>query len=266
MNEENQMSIEVDKKIETSTSYLLFLKCFKKISKIVLIMGILLFLNIGNKYPIMSESSSSTDVIAELYNVKLEYNVAKAEADKYIKLYQNIYERSLIQQIEFESEIVIPDYIDFKYVEYAYKVSKELEISPRIAFRLIFRESSFDDKVVSKAGAKGLTQLMPSTRRTYYNSLRVDTLNLDKNQQDIYIGLYYLKDLYEFWKDRGNPETVLWKLSVASYNSGTGPVIKYKGIPPYKETSEFVVFITRPHSNPAFYATILRKNTKKETS
>jgi soluble lytic murein transglycosylase-like protein len=172
---------------------------------------------------------------------------------------RQIYIQGLIQYIELESEIIIPGYIDTKYVEYIYETSKKLEVPVRTAFRMVFKESTFRDTVVSPAGAVGLMQLMPGTRESYYNELRVDTMRLDKNQEDIYIGLYYVKDLYGFWSDRGNKEIISWKLCLASYNSGKGTVLSYKGIPPYKETQEFVAFILKQHSNPVFYAGYIKK-------
>jgi len=263
MKEKNQMSIGTDKQIEVSTSYLLIFKnALKKISKTVLFILVLMFLNVGSKYPAMSETSANATSM-ETYNADV---VAKAEYDKYVQMYQEIYEQSVIQQIEFESEVVIPSYIDFKYVEYTYKISQELNISPRITFRLIFKESSFVDTVKSKVGASGLMQLMPGTREKFYNELRIDTMNLDKNQEDIYIGLQYLIYLNEFWRERGNSEKNIMRLSIAAYNAGYGNVIKYKGVPPYKETQDFVYFILRPHSNPDFYANIIKKNTKKDIS
>jgi soluble lytic murein transglycosylase-like protein len=260
MKEKNQMSIGTDKKIEVSTSYLLIFKnALKKISKSLLLIFILMYLNIGAKYPSMSESSAAI-------NENVEAVVAKTEYDKYVKLYQEIYEQSVIQQIEFESEIVIPSYIDFKYVEFTYKTAQYFNLSPRVAFRLMFKESSFVDTVKSKMGAQGLMQLMPDTRKKYYNELRLDTMNLDKNQEDIYIGLYYIKDLNEFWRERGNSERIILKLAIASYNAGYTNIIKYKGVPPYKETQDFVAFILRPHSNPTFYANIVKKNKNKNIS
>jgi soluble lytic murein transglycosylase-like protein len=89
--------------------------------------------------------------------------------------------------------------------------------------------------------------------------LRTDTLNLDKNEEDIYIGLTYLRDLYDFWHQRGNSEKTSWKLSLASYNAGKGRVLQYKGIPPFTETQNFVAFISKVHSNPVFLANYTRK-------
>jgi hypothetical protein len=195
--------------------------------------------------------SNAKSGIDEYTNRILEEKIAKLEKDIYIT--------NLIQNIEFESEIIIPNYIDIRYVEYIYNIADTLKIPTRTAFRLVYKESSFVDTVASPAGAQGLMQLMPSTKQMFRNMLRTDTLGLDKNQEDINIGLTYLKDLYEFWLDRGNPDKVSWRLSLASYNAGKGRVLEYRGIPPYKETIEFVAFIARSHSNPEFLANYSRK-------
>jgi hypothetical protein len=84
-------------------------------------------------------------------------------------------------------------------------------------------------------------------------------LNLDRNQEDIYIGMNYLKDSYAFWHNRGNNDKISWKLGLASYNAGRGRVLQYKGIPPYKETQDFVTFILKAHSNPQFFANYTQK-------
>jgi soluble lytic murein transglycosylase-like protein len=188
------------------------------------------------------------------------------EKNEYLEMYNELYEKNLIQQIEFESEVIIPEYIDFKYVEFAYNLAYKLNLSTRMVFRLMYRESSFIDTIKSPVGADGLMQLMPETRKTYYALLRVDTLNFDKNQEDIYIGANYLLDLKTYWRERGNSENYSWKLSLASYNAGKGRVLQYKGIPPYKETQDFVVFILKAHSNPTFYANILNRKKNEDVS
>jgi len=265
MKENEQMSIGQDKKIESPTSYLLIFKnALRKISKPLLLILMLMFLNVGAKYPAMSESSASSNSNATIFSN--EDMIAKSEYERYVQMYQEIYEKSVIQQIEFESELVIPEYFDFKYVEFTYNTANDFNVSPRVAFRLIFKESSFRDTVVSKAGAHGLVQLLPGTREKFYNELRLDTMNFDRNQEDIYIGMYYIVWLQDFWKARGNSDKSLLRLSIASYNAGYGNVIKHKGVPPYKETQDFVAFILKPHSNPGFYANIVKKNTIKDIS
>jgi len=264
MKEKNQMSIGTDKKIEVSTSYLpMFRNGITRFAKILLFIAIILFLNIGSKYPAMSETSASTSTST---STAIESMVAKTEYDKYVQMYQEVYQRSLIQQIEFESEVIIPKYFDFKYVEYAYNLSRQLQLSTRTVFRLMFKESSFIATIKSPMGAQGLMQLMPKTRDLYRISLCTDTLNLDENEEDIYIGLNMLKSQHEYWEARGNSDKYSWRLSLATYNAGIVPVKFYQGIPPIKETLDFLAFILKPHSNPAFYANIVKKNEKKELS
>jgi soluble lytic murein transglycosylase-like protein len=229
-----------------------------KTIKTLLFIFVLTFLNIGAKFPAMSESTAASDN----NNISLEKEMS--EAEKYMKMYEEIYQMNLVMQIEFESEVIIPKYFDFKYVEYTYNTAKQLNVPSRTAFRLMFKESSFIDTIKSPVGAEGLMQLMPQTRAIYKEFLRTDTLNLDKNQEDIYIGLYIMREGYDFWNSRGNSENYSWKLSLASYNSGKGTVIKYKGIPPIKETTDFVTFILKVHSNPQFYSNILRKSAQKD--
>lgn len=228
--------------------------------KLLLFLFLLFSALITSQSPYTVASNNNSNIDAEIMTKKLI-----DEKNEYKKLYEEIYKKDLILQIELESEVLIPDYIDFKYVEYTYNLAKELDFSPRMAFRLMFRESSFIDTITSPKGAHGLWQLMPETRQSYYESLRVDTLHLDSNQEDIYIGMNYVKDLFAFWIDRGNKETISWKLCLASYNSGKGAVLKYRGIPPYKETIDFVTFILKAHSNPEFYANYSKKydNTHK---
>ncbi len=166
----------------------------------------------------------------------------------------------MIEEIEFQSEIKIPDYVDIKYIEFAYDQAKELKLPIRTVFRLMYKESNFRDTVVSRVGAYGFMQLMPDTRKYYGNILNVDSLFVDENQKNIYIGMNMLKILYDYWTSRGNSNEYSWYLTLASYNAGKGKVIKYQGIPPYKETVDYVYFILREHRNPIEYTASIDKN------
>lgn len=98
--------------------------------------------------------------------------------------------------------------------------------------RAIIRvESNFNHKAQSKVGAKGLMQLMPFTADEVGNRKALDFKNPRAN---ILAGARYLREMI----NRFNGDLML---AVAAYNAGPTAVNKYKGIPPFRETQEYVV-------------------------
>jgi hypothetical protein len=88
-------------------------------------------------------------------------------------------------------------------------------------------ESEFDHLAVSSKGAQGLMQLMPFTAR------RFGVLNAFDPRQNIFGGVQYLRVLLDLF---GGDVS----LALAGYNAGENAVLRYKGIPPYKETQGYV--------------------------
>jgi soluble lytic murein transglycosylase-like protein len=95
-------------------------------------------------------------------------------------------------------------------------------------------ESGFRAAALSPKGAIGLMQLMPATART----LGVDPANPKQNADG---GAQYLHDLLAKYED--SPDQVL--LALAAYNAGPGAVDHYRGVPPYRETREYILRVLK---------------------
>jgi hypothetical protein len=101
------------------------------------------------------------------------------------------------------------------------------QVAPDLVRSVITAESEFDQWAVSSKGAQGLMQLMPATARRFGVADPFDA------RQNVFAGTQYLRVLLDqFGGDVA--------LALAAYNAGEGAVLRYGGIPPYRETRNYV--------------------------
>jgi soluble lytic murein transglycosylase-like protein len=114
-----------------------------------------------------------------------------------------------------------------KYDPLIEKYAARYGVDPVFVRAVIQVESDFNPNCVSHKGARGLMQLMPATAKRY------GVTKVHDPEQNIKGGVQYLAYLLELFGDKPR--------ALAGYNAGEGAVLKYGGIPPYEETSTYVV-------------------------
>lgn len=102
-------------------------------------------------------------------------------------------------------------------------------LDPNLVKSVIYRESAFNKNALSPKGAQGLMQVMPGTA----DFVGVSRYKLYDPETNIMAGTRYLAYLNKIFS--GDVIKIL-----AGYNAGHGAVLKYKGVPPYRETQNYV--------------------------
>ncbi len=112
-----------------------------------------------------------------------------------------------------------------QYLHLAKAAARKYGVPEDLFLRLIQQESGWNAKAKSHKGAMGLAQLMPATARKLRVNPRVPRENLDG-------GARYLRQQYDRFRS--------WRLALAAYNAGPEAVQKHGGVPPYRETKNYV--------------------------
>jgi hypothetical protein len=109
--------------------------------------------------------------------------------------------------------------------------SEQYGVDPRLVIALIIAESNFKPSAISHSGAMGLCQLMPRTAR----GMGVD--NAFDPEQSIAASIRLIRGHLDKFGDL--------ELALSAYNAGAGAVKRHGGVPPYKETRNYIAKITR---------------------
>lgn len=112
------------------------------------------------------------------------------------------------------------------------KVAAKHQVDPKLVRALIQVESAYKPRAHSPKGAMGLMQLMPGTARQY------EVESPYEAESNIEGGIKYLRTLLERFQFQ-------LPLALAAYNAGEAAVQRFGGIPPYRETRDYVARILK---------------------
>lgn len=139
-----------------------------------------------------------------------------------------------VQKLEAIADINIPDTVDVQHLDLMVVTAAYYDIPLRIFLRTAYKESRFHPTIVNHKQAKGYFQIRPITYNTYHKRIYINNLDPESN---IRLAGYIFKDLKNRYKS--------WDLVLAAYNAGPANVDKYKGIPNYTETKDYIKFILK---------------------
>jgi hypothetical protein len=171
---------------------------------------------------------SVTDADAQIYTRKNEHGVIEATNVPAERGYQLTYpgKGTLIHSAAWRLR---PNY-NGEYDHHIAAAAATHNVSTQLVRAVIQVESDFDSLARSSKGAQGLMQLMPDTAR------QLGVSNAFDPRQNIFAGVRYLRILLDMFQ--GDVA-----LATAAYNGGASNVQRYGGIPPFKETRNYVAKI-----------------------
>ncbi len=118
---------------------------------------------------------------------------------------------------------------DTPYGDLIYSAAERHSLNPRLLAAVVRAESAFDPRAISPKGARGLMQLMPATAQRF----GLKSHEVFEPAKSLDAGARYLD-----WLAKRFDERLSWVL--AAYNAGEGTVDRYKGVPPYRETRNYL--------------------------
>jgi soluble lytic murein transglycosylase-like protein len=190
---------------------------------------------------LMSASFAGAE-IAVMENGKILYVDRFERVDEQITLYvtgggvvvvpselvRNVVPNEIVEKGEDPQKVSLFPQLD----EFIGPAASKYGVAPELVAAVIWAESSGDPKAISRRGARGLMQLMPATAK------ELGVLRLEDPRENVDGGTRYLRQMLD--AHAGDVS-----LALAAYNAGPDAVRRHKGIPPYRETREYVGRVIR---------------------
>ena len=183
---------------------------------------------------------------------RADYFVLRSGARLTVNSYQLLGERYRVQINGGTAEIAASDVVAIEpeeifipaprmplaqapYGQLIQTAAQKYGVDPDLVFSVITAESNFNPNAVSRRGARGLMQLLPST------ATRLGVKDIFDPGQNIDAGTRYLHELLTLYQG----DLVL---TVAAYNAGPGALQKYGRVPPYRETQSYIRAIRKTYA------------------
>jgi len=139
----------------------------------------------------------------------------------------------VVQETEEIPEIPLPwTQVAGEYTDMIRTAAAEYDLDPAVITAMIQVESNFDQFAVSHKGACGLLQLIPATAE------RFGVRDVFDAADNVNGGARYFRWLLDKFENR-------MEFALAAYNAGENVVLRYNGIPPYRETRDYVAKVLR---------------------
>ena len=140
------------------------------------------------------------------------------------------YPEEVLEPLSVDSSIPETPAIPERYRDLVSRTAARHGVDARVVDAVIQVESAYHSRAVSPKGARGLMQLMPATGRQY------GALDLFDPKINLDAGVQHLKKLLSRYD---------LPLALAAYNAGEAAVDRFGGIPPFRETQDYVSRILR---------------------